>query len=260
MRWLLVCGIFPLPLTLAELILVGPSRAPKAPKALRALKASQRRPSSTGFAVKIPVRPWARLVVPSSGHAISASAPVSPALAARAALPSISTPAISGTASFRPPVLELAPLHGSPVLADLLAWRSEVFASSIECVVAAAGQASVAVEWDAAKAVLALLELRVAVAADPLRLACQHNDIARDNVNSLQVKLERVMARRWASARHDGVSKDDDDNNDNRGDYAPSEGVRLDVPEDEDELAGGGDSNEVDADIAGTGSGDMDLS
>ena len=107
MHRLLVHGIFPLPLTLAELILVGPSCAPKAPKAPRALKASQRRPSSTGFAVEIPVRPRACLVVPSSsGHAVSASAPVSPALTARAALPSTSTPVISGTASFRPPVLE----------------------------------------------------------------------------------------------------------------------------------------------------------
>ena len=261
MRWLLVCGIFPLPLTLAELILVGPSRAPKAPKAPRALKASQHHPSSTGFAVEIPVRPRARLVVPSSsGHAVSASALVSPALAARAALPSTFMPAISGAVSFRPPVLEPAPLHRSPVLADLLAWRSEVFASSIECVVAAAGQASVAAERDAAKAVLASLKLCIAVAADRLRLACQRNDIAWDNFNSLQVELERVMARRRASARRDGVSKDDDNDNDDRGDYAPSEGVRLDVPEDEDELAGGGDSDEVDVDITGTGSGDMDLS
>ena len=258
MRRLLVRGIFPLPLTLAELILVGPSRAPKAPKAPRAPKASQRRPSSTGFVVEIPVRPRACPVIPSSGCAVSALAPVSPALAARAALPSTSTPAVPGAASFRPPVLEPAPLHGSPVLADLLAWRSEVFASSIECAVAAAGQASVAVERDAAKAVLASLELRVAVAADRLRLARQRNDIARDNVNSLQVELERVMARRRASTRRDDVSEDDDD--DDRGDYAPSEGARSDVPEDEDELAGGGDSDEVDADIAGTGSGDMDLS
>ena len=163
MRRLLVRGIFPLPLTLAELILVGPSRAPKAPKA------SQRWPLSAGFAVKIPVRPWARLVIPSSsGRAVSALAPVSPALAARAALPSTSTPAVPGTASFHPPVLEPAPLHRSPVLVDLLTWRSEVFASSIECAVAAAGQASVATEQDAAKAILASLELRVAVAADHL--------------------------------------------------------------------------------------------
>jgi hypothetical protein len=117
----------------------------------------------------------------------------------------------------------------------------------------------VAAERDAAKAVLASLELRVAVAADRLRLARQRNDIARDNVNSLQVELERVMARRRASTRRDDVSEDDDDDDD-RGDYAPSEGARSDVPEDEDELAGGGDSDEVDADIAGTGSGDMDLS
>ena len=165
---LLVRGIFLLPLTLAELILVGPSCAPKAPKA------SQRQPSSAGFAVEIPVRPRARLVIPSSsGRAVSASAPVSPALAARAALPSTSTPAVPGTASLRPPVLEPAPLHRSPVLTDLLAWRSEVFASSIECAVTAAGQASVAVERDAAKAVLASLELCVAVAADRLRLARQ---------------------------------------------------------------------------------------
>ena len=260
MRRLLVRGIFPLPLTLAELILVGPSRAPKAPKTPRAPKASQRRPSSAGFVVEIPVRPRARLVIPSSsGRAVSASAPVSPALAARAALPSTSTPAVPGAASFRPPVLEPAPLHGSPVLADLLAWRSEVFASSIECAVAAAGQASVAAERDAAKAVLASLELRVAVAADRLQLARQRNDIARDNVNSLQVELERVMARRRASVRRDDVSEGDDDDDD-RGDYALSEGARSDVPEDEDELAGGGDSDEVDADIAGMGSGDMDLS
>ena len=92
MRRLLVRGIFPLPLTLAELILVGPSRAPKAPKAPRAPKASRRRPSSAGFAVEIPVRPRARLVIPSSsGRAVSASAPVSPALAAHAALLSTST-------------------------------------------------------------------------------------------------------------------------------------------------------------------------
>ena len=169
MRQLLVRGIFPLPLTLAELVLVGPSRTPKAPKAPRALKASQRRPSSAGFVVEIPVHPWARLIIPSSsGRAVSASAPVSPALTARTALPSTSTPTVSGMASFRPPVLEPAPLHGSPVLADLLAWRSEVFASSFECAVAAAGQASVAAERDAAKAVLASLELRVAVAADHL--------------------------------------------------------------------------------------------
>ena len=252
MRRLLVRGTFPLPLTLAELLLVGPSHAPKAPKA------SQRCPSSVGFVVEIPVHLRAHLVVPSSGRAVSASAPVSPALAARAALPSTSTPAVPGAVSFRPPVLEPAPLHGSPVLADLLAWRSEVFASSIECAVAAAGQASVAAEQDAAKAVLASLELRVAVAADRLRLAHQRNDIARDNVNSLQVKLERVMARRRASVHRDDVSEGDDDDGD-RGDYAPSEGARLDVPEDEDELAGGGDSDEVDADIAGTGSRDMDL-
>ena len=254
MRRLLVRGTFPLPLTLAELLLVGPSRAPKA------LKASQRRPSSVGFAVEIPVCLRACLVVPSSsGCAVSASAPVSPALAAHAALPSTSTPTVSGVASFRPPVLEPAPLHGSPVLTDLLAWRSEVFASSIECAVAAAGQASVAAERDAAKAILASLELRVAVTADRLRLARQRNDIARDNVNSLQVELERVMARRRASTRRDGVSKDDDDD-DNRGDYALSEGARSDVLADEDELASGRDSDEVDADIAGTGSGDMDLS
>ena len=142
---------------------------------------------------------------------------------------------------------------------DLLAWRSEVFTSSIKCAVAAAGQASVAMEQDAAKAMLNSLELRVAVAADHLRLARQHNDIARDNVNSLQVELERVMARRWASACHDGVSEDNEDDDD-RGNYALSEGARSDVPEDEDKLAGGRDSNEVDVDIAGTGSGDMDLS
>ena len=67
------------------------------------------------------------------------------------------------------------------------------------------------------------------------------------------------MARRRASTCRDGVSEDDDDDDDNRGDYALSEGARLDVPEDEDELASGGDSDEVDADIAGTGPGDMDL-
>ncbi|KAH9983441.1 hypothetical protein BJV77DRAFT_966827 [Russula vinacea] len=96
----------------------------------------------------------------------------------------------------------------------------------------------------------------------PLRwahLQFARNDIARDNVNSLQVELERVMARRRASVRRDDVSEGDDDDDD-RGDYALSEGARSDVPEDEDELAGGGDSDEVDADIAGMGSGDMDLS
>ena len=50
---LLVRGIFPFPLTLAELILVGPSHTPKAPKAPRAPKASQHHPSSAGFAVEI---------------------------------------------------------------------------------------------------------------------------------------------------------------------------------------------------------------
>ena len=68
------------------------------------------------------------------------------------------------------------------------------------------------------------------------------------------------MARRRASAHRDGVSEDNDDDDDDRGNYAPSEGARSDVPEDEDKLTGGGDSDEVDADIAGTGSGDMDLS
>ena len=116
-----------------------------------------------------------------------------------------------------------------------------------------------AAERDAVKAVLASLELHVAVAADCLQLAHQCNDIAQDNVNLLQVELERVMARHQASTRRDGVFEDDDDDDD-RGDYAPSEGARSDVPEDEDKLASGGDSDEVDADITGTGSGDMDLS
>ncbi|KAH9981824.1 hypothetical protein BJV77DRAFT_967119 [Russula vinacea] len=231
----------------------GPSRAPKAPKlrGLRRLLSAVPRPRASRSRSL-----FVRGLVSSSLLLLGVPSLLRP----RSRCTSVYFYArVPGAASFRPPVLEPAPLHGSPVLADLLAWRSEVFASSIECAVAAAGQASVAAERDAAKAVLASLELRVAVAADRLRLARQRNDIARDNVNSLQVELERVMARRRASTRRDDVSEDDDDDDD-RGDYAPSEGARSDVPEDEDELAGGGDSDEVDADIAGTGSGDMDLS
>ena len=249
-------------LALLTCVFVGPSRA------------LRRRPSTATFAVEIPVRPRTRRAAPpASGRTISSSAPVSPALAARAALPPSLPPAASAAASSRSAGLAEALPRGSPALSDLLAWRAEAQASSLECAVAEACQDSVVAELGSAKAAvafaqtaLASVERRSRIAADRVKFARQRGDLARKNVDQLERELGKTVPSRRTSAYRGEVTKpegnddeDHDGDDDDEGEDAPSGDARSDGAESEGDESGGdgGDSDEVDAGIAGSG---MDLS
>ena len=267
---LLVCDSFLVVLALLTCVFVGPSRA------------LRRRPSTATFAVEIPVRPrTGRAAPPASGRTISSSAPASPALAACAALPPSLLPAASAAASSRSAGLVEALPRGSPALSDLLAWRAEAQASSLECAVAKACQDSVVTELGSAKAAvafaqtaLASVERRRRIAADRVKFAKRRGDLARKNIDQLERELGKTVPSRRTSAYrrevtepegdndndNDGDNDDDNDgDDDDEGEDAPSGGARSDGAESEGDESGGdgGDSDEVDAGIAGSG---MDLS